>query len=151
MYACIFSHGVLILLTKKCTIFHINTFSYLLHSYIFHCLSIIIRESLSILKLPNILKRNRLIYIYIYIHTHRCHNKIKHQMVLYSKLVTILKVFLNCNQCAINALYTIISTWIYVPQGHNPWLWSFLLEGMLGMLYTTSRLITLSMWIRKTN
>jgi len=117
MYARIFSRSVLILLTKKCTIFHINTFFYLLHTYIFNCLSII-RESLCIIKLPNILKRNRLIYIYIYIR----HNKIKHQMVLCSKLVAILKVFLNCNQCAINALYTIISTWIYVPWGPNPWL-----------------------------
>ena len=82
------------------------------------------------------------IYIYIY----RCHNKIKHQMVLYSKLLTILKVFLNCNQCAINALYTIISTWICVPWGPNPWLWTFLLEGMLDTLHTISRLITLSIF-----
>ena len=37
--------------------------------------------------------------VYIYIYVYVSHNKIKHQ-ILYSKLVTILEVFLNCNRCA---------------------------------------------------
>jgi len=83
-----------------------------------------------------------------------CQNKVnilKHDVVLYSKPVRVLQVYLNYNQCAI---YTVISVWIYVPWGHNPvnesqwfsrmyntvpakmwskaiglhWLWSFLLK-----------------------
>jgi len=37
---------------------------------------------------------------------------LKHDVVLYSKPVRVLKVYLNYNQCAI---YIVISVWIYVP------------------------------------
>jgi hypothetical protein len=54
---------ILLLLTKKCTLFDVNNFFSLLHSYMFRCISlVVIRESLCIPKLLSLLKRNDLLY-----------------------------------------------------------------------------------------
>ena len=105
-----------LLLTNKCTIFDANTFLLLIK-----LLHVLTRKhhhqeiSLYLKVTKSIKVKSAVIY-----RCHRTIKRLKHHVILYSKLVTILKVYRNYSRCAIIhqtyvvALHTIISVWIYV-------------------------------------
>jgi len=107
---------ILLLWTNKYTIFYVNAFLFLItllhvskHKHHHQRISLCTKFTKSVKVVSALM--------------YRCHYKIKrlkHHIVFYSKLVTILKVHLQyncvCNiyQLYVVALYVVISVWIYV-------------------------------------